>query len=110
MAHPEFGEAYARAGEIQAQAVAEAGHAEAMKAGSTLDPAAARVRWGAARRMAGRLAPKRGLRGEVFDPYSPGHVGSVQPGAPGRTVYRSMMRMHCGFMTARGMLWVGESP
>lgn len=57
-AHPEFREAYARARELQAQAVAERGIKEALKAGSDLDPAAARVRFDALRWMAGRIAPR----------------------------------------------------
>jgi hypothetical protein len=47
--------------------------------------------------------------GEVFDPHSPGHTDSMANGRA-RTVSRTIMRMHCAFMTARGMLYVDESP
>ena len=53
-----FRERYARARDVQAQVVAEQGFQEAMKAGAGLDPQAARVRFDAARWLAGKLAPK----------------------------------------------------
>ena len=57
-AREDFRERYARARDVQAQVVAEGGLLEAMKAGAALDPQAARVRFDAARWLAGKLAPK----------------------------------------------------
>jgi hypothetical protein len=57
--HPDFREAYARAREMQAAAVAERGYMEASRAGKNgIDPASARLRFDAARWLAGRLAPR----------------------------------------------------
>jgi hypothetical protein len=57
--HEEFRDAYARAREMQAAAIAERGYMEAMKAGTNgIDPASARLRFDAAKWLAGRLAPR----------------------------------------------------
>lgn len=47
--------------------------------------------------------------GEVYDPYSPGHVEAVE-GGQARIISRPMMRMRVAIMTARGLLYEGESP
>jgi hypothetical protein len=54
----DFRERYTRARVVQGSVVAERGYMEALEAGKTLDPAAARVRFDAARWLAGKLAPK----------------------------------------------------
>ncbi|MBO1077272.1 terminase small subunit-like protein [Roseomonas marmotae] len=56
--YPNFCSAYARAREAQAHALAELALLEAMRAGADLDPAAARVRFDAARWLAGKVAPR----------------------------------------------------
>lgn len=57
----------------------------------------------------GRVVRGGDFAGEVFDPHSPGHIEAVQAGQA-RTVTKTMMRTHCAFMTARGMLYLDESP
>lgn len=49
------------------------------------------------------------FHGEVFDPYSPGHVAAVNNGqAEIRT--RNIMRMSCAIFASNGILWAGASP
>ena len=57
-AHERFREAYARAREVQAHGMAEQAVSEGFRAGRDMDPAAARVRFDAARWLAGKLAPR----------------------------------------------------
>lgn len=59
--------------------------------------------------MQGQVVRGGDFAGEVFDPHSPGHAEAVQAGKS-RIVSKTIMRMHCAFMTSRGMLYLSESP
>jgi hypothetical protein len=49
------------------------------------------------------------FNGELFDPYSPGHVEPVMEGEAS-VVKKPMMRMYCALMTVGGLLYLGPSP
>lgn len=49
------------------------------------------------------------FNGEIFDPFSEGHVGTVNAGNA-MIVDRPILRMHVALFTVSGLLWFSESP
>ena len=47
--------------------------------------------------------------GEVYDPFSPGHVEQVESGEA-EVIEKPAMRMYVALFTTAGMLWLSESP
>jgi hypothetical protein len=47
--------------------------------------------------------------GEVFDPYSKGHIAEISAGRA-VVVNKTELRMHCAVMTTNGLLYIGETP
>jgi hypothetical protein len=49
------------------------------------------------------------FQGEVYDPYSPGHLDQVERGEA-EVIKKPAMRMYVALFTTNGMLWLSQSP